>query len=263
MNKENENYQPTPLRREAIYKIIKNDGMARVIDLSERLNVTGATIRRDLLYLKQQGLIERTHGGAVAVDRVDREPLFAQKSLLHRSQKDAIAKKAASLIEDYDTIFLNSGSTTLRLFRYITAKHVKIVTNNASFPNEDINSDVEIISTGGFFRQESHTLVGEAALNSITQVYAIKSFIGLDGFDVKLGMTTPVQPEAHINRMMIEHTREQVIVLADSSKIGKVSNFFVAPITAAHIIITDDGISDEKKIELEGSGLQVIVCETV
>jgi len=248
-----------PIRREAIYQMIKDTGMARVSDLSDRLGVTTMTIRRDLEVLEEDGLIERIHGGAVATNRGIREPLFTQKTLLHRSQKDAIASAAAKLVDDYDTIFLNSGTTTLRILHKITAKHVKVVTNNAFFPMDDIPESLEIISTGGLFRKESYTFIGDTALHSISQVYASKSFIGLDGFDLDHGMTTPVQPEAHVNRSMIEHTKGQVIVVADSSKLGRISNFFVAPVSAAHILITDSGIDDTLRAAFEKTGLTVMV----
>jgi len=261
MKKDDGIFRPLPLRREEIYQLIRDNGTARVSDLSDKLGVTTMTIRRDLETLELDGLIERTHGGAVAVNRTNREPLFTQKRVINRLQKDLIARKASSLIEDYDTVFLNSGTTTLRIFRNITAKHVKIVTNNAYFPMDDIPDSLEVISTGGLFRKESFTLIGETTLHSISQVFASKAFIGLDGFDVHYGMTTPVQPEAHVNRMMIEHTRGEVIVVADSSKIGKVSNFFVAPVTSAQKLLTDSGITDEQVADLEQMGIEVIQCE--
>lgn len=254
-------FRPMPLRREEIYRLVKDSGVARVSELSEKLGVTSMTIRRDLESLEQDGLIERTHGGAVATNRGIREPLFTQKSLLHRAEKEAIAAVAAGLVEDCDTIFLNSGTTTLRIFRNIVAKRVKVVTNNAFFPmDDDIPEDLEVISTGGQFRRESFTFIGETALNSVSQVFASKAFIGLDGFDAERGMTTPVQPEAHVNRTMIEHTRGKVIVVADSSKLGTVSSFFVAPVTAANLLITDAGIDDERRRSFEKLGIEVIVC---
>jgi len=253
--------QPLPLRREAIYQLIKDNGLVRVTDLSESLGVTSMTIRRDLEYLEKEGLIERTHGGAVATNRGVMEPLFTQKSLLHRAQKDAIAQGAALLVEDYDTLFINSGTTTLRLFHKINARHVKIVTNNACFPLDNFPDSLEVISTGGLFRKESYTYIGETAASTISQVFASKAFIGVDGFSAQHGMTTPVQAEAQINRLMIEHTRGQVIVLADSSKLGKVSNFFVAPINTVNKLITDPGISEHDKAEFEKLGIEVLICK--
>jgi len=252
--------QPLPLRRDAIYQLIKDEGVVRVNDLSERLKVTSMTIRRDLETLERDGLVERVHGGAVATNRGLRDPLFTQKSILHQKEKDAIASVAANLVEDCDTIFINSGSTTLRIFRDIKAKQVKVITNNACFPMEDMPSGLEIISTGGIFRRESFTLIGETATQTITNIYASKSFIGLDGLSVQYGLTTPVQAEAQVNRLMIEHTRGPVIVVADSSKIGRVSSFFVASVSVVSKLITDKFISDEDRRSFEQIGIEVLIC---
>lgn len=247
-------------RREAIFQYITDNGLASVSELSRMFDVTDMTIRRDLETLEKEKLVERTHGGAVPTNRGKFEPLFTQKSLLHRAQKDVIAARAGRMVEDYDTIFINSGSTTLRIFKQIQAHHVKIVTNNASFPLGDFSEDIEVIATGGIFRRESYTFIGDTAAHTVGNVYASKAFIGLDGFDLEHGMTTPVQSEAGINKLMIEHTRGSVVIVADSSKIGRVSNFFVAPAVAADILITDDGIDSKLVAEIEKSGIEVIVC---
>jgi len=254
-------FNPQPVRRDAIFLLVKEKGMVSVADLSKKFGVTTMTIRRDLQYLEQDGLIERIHGGAVVTKSGVREPLFTQKRLLHRAEKEVIAIAAAALVDDYDTIFLNSGTTTLRMLRRIVANHVKIVTNNAYFPVDDMPDNYEIISTGGTFRKESYTLIGDTALHTLSQVFASKAFIGVDGFDWENGMTTPVQSEAHVNRTMIAHTRGKVIVVADSSKIGAVSNFFVAPVVAAHMLITDSRITDMDRKRFEEAGIEVIVCE--
>ncbi len=247
-------------RREAIFQYISDKGLASVTELSVLFSVTDMTIRRDLEALEKSGLVERTHGGAVPTSRGKFEPLFSQKSLLHRTQKDSIAVAAGRMVEDYDTVFINSGSTTLRIFKQIQAHNVKIITNNASFPLGGFSEDIEVIATGGIFRRESYTFIGDTAVATISGVYASKAFIGLDGFDLEHGMTTPVQSEASINRLMIDHTRGKVIVVADSSKIGRVSNFFVAPATAAQLLITDSGIHPDMVGRLEKAGISVLVC---
>lgn len=256
---EDSQFKPLPLRREEIYRIISEKGVAKVTELSELLGVTSMTIRRDLESLERNGIIKRTHGGAIAANRRVEEPLFYQKMRYHTKEKDAIAKIVTSLINDNDTIFLNSGTTTLRLFTCIKAENVKIVTNNATFPTLNLPSNLEIISTGGIFRKESFTYIGDGALQSISQVYANKSFLGVDGFDVEFGITTPVQPEAQVNRAMIEHTQGPIYIVADSSKLGKISRFFVAPIHVVYALITDKGITEEQKTSYEKANIKVII----
>ena len=266
MDKENkmsmddqEKKKMSPMRRESIYQIIQDQKMVKVSDLSEETGVTKMTVRRDLEFLEKKGLIERIHGGAILSNRGLLEPLFSQKSMLHRQEKDAIAKKAASLVQDYETIFINSGSTSLRLFHEITAKHVKIVTNNAYFPMEDIPDNLEVLSTGGNFSNESFTYYGDLANYAVSQVWATKAFIGVDGIDVLHGLTSPVQAEGQINRSMIEHTKNQVIIIADSSKIGRVSNFFLSSISVVNMLITDKGISEKDLNEFTKQGIEVVV----
>jgi DeoR/GlpR family transcriptional regulator of sugar metabolism len=251
--------QPLPLRREAIYQLIKNEGVVRVNDLAERLGVTSMTIRRDLETLERDGLIERVHGGAVPTKQGLQDPFYTQKSVLHQKEKSDIATFAAGLIEDGDTVFLNSGTTTLRIFRLIHAKQVKVITNNPCFIMEDIPDDVDVICTGGIFRKQSFTLIGDTAMSTIAKVNATKAFIGLDGFDLEHGITTPVQDEAIINRLMIEHTTGKVIVVADSSKIGRVASFFVAPANKVHALITDSKISTDSQEALIQAGLTVYI----
>lgn len=246
-------------RREKIFSFISEKGLASVWELSSMMGVTEVTIRRDLEALEADGLVERTHGGAVPTKRGKFEPQYTHKTFRNRSQKDVIAQAAAALIEDHDTVFINSGSTTLRIFSRITASYVRVVTNNASFPMEEFSNTLDVIATGGEFLRESYTFVGETAADALGKVYADRTFIGLAGFDLEHGMTTPVQSEAGINKVMIDHTRGKVIVVVDSTKIGCVSNFFVAPAHAADMVITDDGVDLQAVAAMEKAGIQVVV----
>lgn len=248
----------TAERRNKIYEIITQKKAVGVTDLSKLMDVSEMTIRRDFCYLEKMNLVERTHGGAVLSVRYNIEPLFSQKKLCHQKEKDAIAQKAVSFVQDYDTILLNSGTTTMRIFSMIKAKHVKIITNNPCIPFNEISENIEIISTGGILNMDSYTYVGDITDNTISNTWASKLFLGIDGIDIKHGLTTPVQQESSINRLMIEHTRGQIIVVADSSKIGKVSAFTVAPIKSINTLITDNNISQEDYEALVSNGIVVI-----
>jgi len=251
--------QKNPMRRDAIYQLTVSKKMVNVNELSQQMGVTPMTIRRDLEYLEKKGLVERVHGGAIPSKHGLFEPLFSQKNQQHVKEKDAIAQMAATMIENYETLFINSGTTTLRIFTKITAHHVKIVTNNACFPMVKIPEYVDVISTGGSFNSESFTYYGDIASQTIQQTWATKAFVGVDGIDIEHGLTTPLQADNQVNRMMIEHTRGKVIVVTDSSKIGKVSNFFIEPISVVNTLITDNGISDKAKEDFIKLGIQVII----
>lgn len=256
---EEDQYKPLPVRRDEIFKLISKKGVVKVSDLSAKMGVTEMTIRRDLEGLEQAGLIQRTHGGAISLTKHVNESLFVQKMQRHKTEKLKIARVAAAMVKEHDTVFLNSGTTTYEILRNITAKHVKVVTNNAYIPTGGIPNTVEILSTGGILRPESCTYIGDMAMQVIDQVYANIAFLGIDGIDAEYGLTTPVQPEANINRALMEHTRGPIYIVADSSKIGAVSNFFVAPISSIHALITDSGISGEQRESLEEAGIEVII----
>ncbi|ERK00151.1 transcriptional regulator, DeoR family [Treponema socranskii subsp. socranskii VPI DR56BR1116 = ATCC 35536] len=250
--------QSTPKRRDAVYQLLQQCKIASAKEISKKLHVSEMTIRRDFEYLENKGLVERTHGGTIISNRYNTALLFSQKNMLHIEAKQAIARSAAAYIQPYDTIFLNSGTTTMRIFPFITAEHVKIITNNPCIPLDEISENIEVISTGGIYNTESLTLVGGIANTSVGNVWATKSFIGIDGIDVNCGLTTPVEQESYINRLMIEHTRGNIIIVADSSKIGKISRFRVAPITSIHILITDTDISNTDVEKFTNAGIQVI-----
>ncbi|MDD7202095.1 MAG: DeoR/GlpR family DNA-binding transcription regulator [Sphaerochaetaceae bacterium] len=247
------------LRREQIYQVIQKQSMAKVEELAKLTGMTTMTIRRDLEYLEKRGLVERVRGGAVLINRNLLATAYNQKNMLHFTEKNAIAARAADYIKDNDTIFINGGSTTLRLFGSISAQYVKIVSNNAYFPFEHIHPGVSVISTGGQFNAESYTFVGDFGTQSVAGVWADKAFIGLDGIDAKRGLTTNIQSEGQINRLMIAHTKGDITVLADSTKIGNVANFLFSPISSVKRLITDHGISVQHQRGLEECGIEVIV----
>jgi len=248
-------------RHDAIARLVKEKGMVRVAELSEALRVTEMTIRRDLEALEKKGLLERTHGGAVYSDRVSLEPLYAQKSGIKRAEKEAIGRLAASLVREGDAILVNSGSTTLEFLRRLPALRFKLVTNNPWAPIEVRSEGAELLMTGGELRRESFSLVGEVAARTVRGAFGTKAFLGVDGFSLKYGITTPVQAEAALNGLMIEQTHGEVIVIADSSKFGRVSNFLAAPIEAVNTIVTDRGLDEQSREEFARIGIRVLVAD--
>jgi DeoR family fructose operon transcriptional repressor len=247
-------------RQSLILELLRENGVVQVNELSARFAVTEMTIRRDLEAMERQGLAERTHGGAVSTSRIRFEPPISQKSALCQAEKEAIGKLAASLIENDDTVFVNSGTTTLQFLHALSVPRVKIVTNNPWAPIEMLSHEGELIMTGGELRRESFTLVGENASATVKQIFGTKAIIGVDGLSIKHGLTNPVQAEALLNRLMIEQTHGEVIVVADSTKIGRVSNFLTAPISDITILVTDDGLEPHYLEEFKRIGLKVLIA---
>jgi len=248
-------------RKLHIQKILRTQGVVRVSSLSDLLGVSQITIRRDLEQLEEEGFLERTHGGAILSHRLRLEPLFTEKDNINQEAKRQIGMAAARLVEDGDTLLINSGSTTLRIFpNLVGIKNLRVITNNMGVFLETRGMDLELILTGGIFREQSNSLVGSFAVHNIEKVVATRCFIGVDGISLKHGLTTPILQEAEAARAMIDCTKGPVIVVADSSKLGVVSNFSTATIDQVNILVTSKGIDDTYLAGLEEKGIEVIVA---
>lgn len=230
-------------------------------ELGELLGVSEATIRRDLELLEKQGVLERTHGGAILSQRMMLEPEYAARALAHPEEKRSIGATAATLIEDGDTIFVNSGTTATQVIRNIpSGAKVTVVTNNLSAALEIHEVGFELILLGGTFYPRSNAVVGHFAAENLRRMNANKTFIGADGISLKYGYTVPSNPEADLVRLMIERTHGSVIVVADHSKWGVISNFEVAKIDEVHLLVTDDKFSARARAELEARNIKVILA---
>lgn len=228
-------------RHRQILSLVAQDKVVQVQDLSERFGVSGLTIRRDLDHLAAQGLVERTHGGATSRRSLPVEPAYAQKAAEYQREKLAIAQAASRLIEEGDTVFINSGSTTFEVIKALRNHRITIVTNNidaAWIANED--SLFRLVLVGGVYRTRSHSVSGGLSQPLIDQVYANKAIIGVDGFSLSAGLTTPVMEEAETTRSMISRTVGQVIVVATGNKIGVLSNFCTVSAAEIDMLVTDE-----------------------
>ena len=249
-------------RRKRIQEIVQQKGIVKVADLSKLFGVSELTIRRDLDILERKDILERTHGGAVYNQRMRIEPLYEQKSRIHRKEKEAIGAITTQIIEDGDTLLINSGSTTREVIKNLKTRKVRIITSNMSALFDISESNIELIFIGGYYRKQSNSLVGSLASLSLQQIYGSKAIIGVDGISIKYGLTTPIMEEAEVARKMIERTPGPVIVVADHSKVGVVSNFITAPIDKVDVLVTDDMIDEGYKNDLEKEGIKVIVAKT-
>lgn len=227
-------------RHRQILSLLNRDKVVQVQQLSELFEVSVLTIRRDLDFLASEGLLERTHGGATLRRSLPIEPLYDQKVGEFPHQKRAIASLCATLIEEGDTLFINSGSTTFEVIKALQNFPVTIVTNNidaALVANE--NSAFRLIFVGGVYRRTSHSISGGLSNLVIDKVFANKAIIGVDGFSLTSGLTTPIMEEAETTRRMIERTVGEVIVVTTGNKIGVLSNFSTVATSEIDTLITD------------------------
>jgi DeoR family fructose operon transcriptional repressor len=247
-------------RHDEILRQLDKHEKVRISDLQELLHVTDMTIRRDLDHLEQKGMLERIRGGAAKIQRINSEYLFSQKNIQMKSEKIAIGKVVPQFIKENDTVFINSGSTVLQAAMELKGFSLKIITNNPMLTLLDLGDKISLVLLGGEFRKESHSLVGETAINILSQIYATKCIIGVDGLSMRYGLTNSTFVEASLNRKMIEQTRGKVIVVADHTKIGRVGPFLISPIDNIDILITTKGFPEEYFEQLINKGIKIIVA---
>jgi DeoR/GlpR family transcriptional regulator of sugar metabolism len=251
-------------RRQKILEFLQFHRVASISGLSALLGASEATIRRDLEWLEGEGIAERTHGGAILTQRMPLEPAYAWSAQAHPEEKRRIGLAAASLVKDGETIFLNSGTTTTQVLHQLLARHdlhdITVITNNVTAALAAPETGFEIILLGGYFRPVATSVFGHFATAMLRQLTADRAFIGVDGITLKYGCTTPASAEAEIARVMIERTHGPVIVVADHSKWGVVSNFEIAPLDALDTLVTDPGLASEARVALEARSVHVLVA---
>jgi len=247
-------------RRRAILDLISRDGRALVRSLASRFHTSAVTIRQDLEVLHSRGLVHRTHGGALPVRTAALlDPSLQEKARLHRKEKQRIALAAARLVKEGQSVVLDSGSTTTAVARALRHfRQLSVITNAVNIAAELAGTSVEVILTGGSLRENSFSLVGPLAEEALRRLSADVLFLGVDGFDVHLGLTTPNLLEAKVNRVMMEIARRTVAV-CDSSKFGSRSLSLIAPLSAVNEVITDRGIAKSDLGALREAGIEVTV----
>jgi len=247
-------------RQRAILDLLRRDGRVLVVDLARQFRTSQVTIRKDLEILHGKGQIHRTHGGALpAHDGALEDPSLREKEKLHRKEKLQIASAAARMVSEGQVVVLDSGTTTTAIARALrNFRNLTVITNAANIAAELSGSVLEVILTGGSLRKNSFSLVGPLAEETLHKLHADILFLGVDGFDVQYGLSTPNLLEAKVNRAMIEISKVAVAV-CDSSKFGKRSLSLIASTSSLHHVITDAGIPKADLNALKKSGVQVTV----
>lgn len=248
-------------RREQIQEYLSQQKIASSSDLSALLGVSEATVRRDLEWLENAGILSRTHGGAVLSQRLQVEPAYAKRTQHRVNEKRSIGKLAAALIQDGDIVFTNSGTTTTQLIhQLLPGSNSHIFTNNLAAVMEMGEIDGELSILGGEFQPKSMSAAGRFTIDNLSQIYADKAFIGVDGISPEHGCTVPSSSEAEVIKMMIERTKGTVCILADHSKWGLVSNFEVAKFVQFQQFISDQGLSAETLQTLQAYSIEVLIA---
>jgi DeoR family transcriptional regulator of aga operon len=247
-------------RRRVIIETLTRDGRVLVADLAKQFHTSQVTIRKDLEILHAHGQIHRTHGGALpAREGMLEDPTLREKEKLHRKEKLQIAAAAARMVKSGQVLILDSGTTTTAIARCLRDfQNLTIITNAVNIAVELSGSDVDVILTGGSLRKNSFSLVGPIAEETLRRLNADVLFLGVDGFDVQFGLSTPNLLEAKVNRAMMEIAKRSVVV-CDSSKFGQRSLSLIARASAVHGVITDRGIQKSDLKALKNIGIEAIL----
>src|SRR6516164_793928 len=253
------------LRSERIVKFLLRTGTATIEEILAEAGSSAPSIRRDLARLENRGLIRRTHGGATLVEPLLYEPFRFDSSFLAREQRFAAEKRriglaAAELIQPNETVGLTAGTTTTHIGRSLRHRDkIQVITNAVNIGMELCNQPgIRTYLTGGVIPWAwSFSLTGSAALSFLDDVYMNKVFLSVTGIEAERGVTSLETDEALVYRKMVKQAKE-VIVVADSSKLGKVGPAFISPLNEVHTLITNTGASNEVLAIFERQGIRIV-----
>ena len=248
-----------PQRRQRIRAIVESRGGVRLEDLSQALGVSTATVRRDVDELAAQGLVRRVHGGAVATERAA-EPHFEVKAAEAAEAKDRIAARAVGLLAPDETIYLDSGSTTLAVARLLRGwDGLTVVSNSLPIAVELGGQGPRLILIGGEFRSTSQAFVGPLSRHLLEHLHVSKALVGTYALSLEDGLSTTDASEAFTKSLAIDRATE-VIVLADSRKLGTTSFAHAGRLDQVDVLVTDADIDDHIARELASRGITVITA---
>ena len=221
-------------RKQLILEKVMKDKFVSLEYLVKALDTSESTVRRDLDELESERKLRRVHGGAESLHFLQEEESNQEKSIKNIQEKTRIAQKAASLIQEYDVIFIDAGTTNELLVNELHDPSVTVVTNSIHHATKLVERNIPTVIIGGVVKRSTDASIGGVALNQIGQLNFDKAFIGMNGIDDGF-FTTPDMEEGAVKRAILENAK-RTYVLADSSKLGQTSFAKVAPISRARLI---------------------------
>ncbi|MHB8611416.1 MAG: DeoR/GlpR family DNA-binding transcription regulator [Candidatus Dormibacteraceae bacterium] len=249
-------------RRRLIAENIRTRGVVSVAQMAHTLGTTEITLRRDLRAMAKDGLLIRTHGGAVLPAALGHEPSYSEKARQAAAEKAAIARLAVEMVRPGEAILLGPGTTTLALARLLVdSPELTVVTNSLLVAQALMEAPhVEVLMTGGTLRRSIHALVGPAAEDSVHALRASQAFLSGNGFSAERGLSTPSPLVAAADRALAA-AAQQVVVLADHTKIGQETMCQTVPVERVHTLITDSLARPAELDAIRAAGVEVRVAE--
>ena len=252
---------PSPERQKQILSLLDRHGRLSVAEIVEQFSISEATARRDLESLASQGKAKRVHGGIISKEQAPPEMPILERKNEQAEEKARIGRAAASLVAAQETIFLGSGSTVLEVARNLRDhKQLTVITN--SLPVLNILAglkEITVISLGGMLRESELSFIGHIAEQALAEVRVDKVFMGTRGVSLDHGLTNDYLQETLTDRAILKIGRE-VIIVADYSKINRVSTVLLAPLNAMNIFVTDSDSDKKFLAALRKQGINVMIA---
>lgn len=245
-------------RRKNILELLNKNGSVRVTELSRLFSISEVTIRTDLADMESKGLLTRVHGGAVSSYKPYYNMNLNQRMSTNHEQKEIIAKKIAGMIEDNDTVMLNSGTTTLLAFRAMPQNlNLNIITNSVAIALEGAaKPNFNIILLGGLINTKYQFTFGDDAIRQLKSYHADKFILSVDGIEPENGFSTYYDKESEVDRIMIERSNIK-IVAADYSKFGRCAFAKISDLSVADYIVTDTSVPDALKNKITKHSIKI------
>ncbi|WP_202839403.1 DeoR/GlpR family DNA-binding transcription regulator [Luteimonas saliphila] len=253
----------TSQRRLQISELVRQHGSVQVTALARRFGVSMQTVRKDLRYLAERGVMARAYGGAIdshVVGGAMSEPPYEAKRTSHLDEKRRIGLRAATLVKAGDTIAIDSGTTAIQLAEALPNIDVTVVTNDFNvLAALTPKNNIRIVMLGGELRRKNMAFYGGLTVEALDALHVDRLFLGVDGFDLERGITTHYEPEAMLNRKMVEAARV-VVAITDSSKFGTVCLHRIIPVTDLDTLITDTGAPEDIRAASQQFGFELLLA---
>lgn len=247
-------------RHEYILQRLKENGKVSIIELTDLMEVSGVTIRKDLKLLEDKSLLFRTRGGASINDPYANERTINEKEFINSDEKQRIAKAALGLIGSSDSIIIGSGTTVFELAKCLhSSTHLTVITPALRVGLELSNRpNIEVLQLGGLIRPNSSSVAGSYAERILQEISCGILFLGVDGIDLEFGFSITNIAEATLNQKMIE-TAQKLVIMADSSKFNRRGLGKICSLDQVQYVITDNKVAPSYVIALENKGVKVII----
>lgn len=248
-------------RQRRILKLLEGAGSLRTMEIAAELGVTDETVRKDFELLEKRGDLIRTHGGASRPERIREDLPFTERQAIRREEKQSIARLAASRIQANETIFLDASSTVLTLTGFLPDLPLTILTNALNvFTALSDRPNLDLICTGGLFDPKSRSFIGLTAEKSLQRYNIHRMFFSGNGLHLERGVSESNARQAAFKERVVANA-EDVVFLADHSKLGQKAAFFFADVADLSCLITDKAADPAFIQQLQGSGVEVLQGE--